>query len=70
MCHMDEYLFGKSNKIKQILFQTVCHPLWDGASCVPPTKAGTTAVFPCMTMYNHKYYNTKCKYANKNIVVK
>ena len=40
----------------------VCDPLWDGASCVPPTLAGEPAVFPCMTMYNNKLYSPKCEY--------
>ena len=38
----------------------VCEPLWDGASCVPATTVGNHAVFPCMTMYNHKFYDTSC----------
>ena len=42
--------------------QTVCHPLWDGASCVPPTIAGEATSFPCMTMYNNKLYSAKCEY--------
>jgi len=38
--------------------EVLCPPLWDAASCIPPTLAGYTAVFPCMTMYNNKYYDT------------
>ena len=26
---------------------------------MPPTMASKTAVFPCMTMYNNKYFDTK-----------
>lgn len=29
----------------------VCAPKWDDAACLPPTLAGETAVFPCMSMY-------------------
>merc|ERR1719342_2006224 len=36
--------------------QNVCQPFWDQASCVPPTLANTTAVFPCMRMFNSKPY--------------
>jgi len=38
--------------------QEVCEPLWDGASCVPATSVGEHAIFPCMTMYDHKFYDT------------
>jgi len=38
--------------------EEVCEPLWDGASCVPATSVGAHAIFPCMTMYNHKFYDT------------
>jgi len=38
--------------------EEVCEPLWDGASCVPATTVGSHAVFPCMNMYNHKFYDT------------
>ena len=38
------------------IFQSVCPPLWDGASCLPPTPAGDLAVIPCMRMYNGEYY--------------
>ena len=40
--------------------QEVCEPLWDGASCVPATSVGEHAIFPCMTMYDHKFYDTAC----------
>ncbi|XP_023329104.1 diuretic hormone receptor isoform X2 [Eurytemora carolleeae] len=35
-----------------------CFPYWDGASCIPPTLEGETAVWPCMEMYGDKYYTT------------
>ena len=39
----------------------MCSPFWDNASCVPPTLAGQTAVFPCMKMYREKRYSQQCK---------
>ena len=42
-------------------FQSVCPPMWDGASCVPPTLEGEDAVFPCMTLFNCKLYDVNCK---------
>jgi len=37
--------------------QNTCPPKWDNASCIPPTLAGETAVFPCMTVYNGETYS-------------
>jgi len=37
--------------------KSVCPPMWDGASCVPPTLEGEDAVFPCMTLFNCKLYD-------------
>ena len=34
----------------------MCGPLWDNASCIPPTLASTAAVFPCMETYNGRRY--------------
>lgn len=36
--------------------QNVCGPMWDNASCIPPALADTTAVFPCMRMYEGRWY--------------
>jgi len=49
--------------------QRVCPPTWDGASCIPPTPAGATAVFPCMASafgisYSPEYNATKDCLAN------
>ena len=51
---------GILNTKKSFEIQEVCEPLWDGASCVPATSVGAHAIFPCMTMYNHKFYDTAC----------
>ena len=45
--------------------QVVCGPFWDNASCVPPTEAGHEAVFPCMTMFAGKLYNTQGESASQ-----
>jgi len=37
--------------------ETVCPPKWDNASCIPPTIAGETAVFPCMAVFNGENYS-------------
>jgi corticotropin releasing hormone receptor 1/corticotropin releasing hormone receptor 2 len=34
-----------------------CPPKWDNASCIPPTLAGETAVFPCMAVYDGRTYS-------------
>ena len=34
----------------------MCPPLWDNASCIPPTAGGDTAVLPCMRVYAGQYY--------------
>jgi len=49
--------------------QRLCLPTWDGASCIPPTPAGATAVFPCMSSafgvdYSPEYNATKHCLAN------
>ena len=36
----------------------VCEPKWDNASCVPPSPAGSTAVWPCMLMFNNSLFDT------------
>ena len=41
--------------------QAVCAPTWDGASCIPPTLAGHTAILPCMNSYEGVFYSPKCK---------
>ena len=33
--------------------------MWDGASCLPPTLESSRAVFPCMTVFNQQFYNTR-----------
>jgi hypothetical protein len=38
------------------IFQSLCPPLWDGASCLPPTPTGHLAVIPCMRMNDGEYY--------------
>ena len=45
-----------------ILLQGVCPPKWDNASCIPPTLAGETAVFPCMAVFNGETYSPHCKF--------
>ena len=30
--------------------------MWDNASCIPPALADTTAEFPCMRMYEGRWY--------------
>ena len=40
----------------------MCPPLWDNASCIPPTAGGDTAVLPCMRMYAGQYYDAGSKY--------
>ena len=47
------------------LYQPACGPFWDNASCVPPTAAGHSAVFPCMTMFAGKLYNTQGESASQ-----
>jgi len=37
--------------------EAVCPPKWDNASCIPPTMAGETAVFPCMAVFNGETYS-------------
>ena len=44
-----------------LISQAVCAPIWDGASCLPPTLAGHTAVLPCMTFYDGVFYSPECK---------
>merc|ERR1711874_434175 len=39
--------------------KAVCPPMWDGASCLPPTLESSRAVFPCMTVFNQQFYNTR-----------
>ena len=41
-------------------FQVICPPIWDGASCFPPTPAGHTAVLPCMDNFDGTFYSPKC----------
>ena len=36
--------------------EKVCGPLWDNASCIPPTPSGQTAVLPCMRMFQGTAY--------------
>ena len=43
--------------------QDVCSPMWDGASCLPPTMAGDTAVLPCMNSYTHSPGFITCSYS-------
>ena len=43
------------------ILQAVCPPTWDGASCLPPTLAGNTAILPCMTFYDGVFYSSECK---------
>eukprot|EP00090_Calanus_glacialis_P008808 TRINITY_DN17144_c0_g1_i1.p1 TRINITY_DN17144_c0_g1~~TRINITY_DN17144_c0_g1_i1.p1 ORF type:complete len:483 (-),score=95.59 TRINITY_DN17144_c0_g1_i1:231-1679(-) len=43
--------------LPELTNKSVCSPFWDNASCVPPTLAGQTAVFPCMKMYREKRYS-------------
>ena len=45
-----------------VYLQAVCPPLWDGASCVPPTAALDTATFPCMEIFNFQRYDVTRKY--------
>ena len=40
----------------------VCPPLWDGASCVPPTPALGLATFPCMTVFRDQRYDVTREY--------
>ena len=47
--------------------QAACPPMWDGASCFPPTLAGQTAILPCMDNFGGTFYSPKCKLTNKNI---
>ena len=49
------------SKCKKSYFQAVCPPMWDGASCLPPTLAGHTALLPCMTFYDGVFYSPQCK---------
>jgi len=37
--------------------EAVCPPKWDNASCIPPTMAGETAVFPCMSVFKGETYS-------------
>jgi len=37
--------------------QAVCPPMWDGASCIPLTLAGDTAVLPCMDSFKGVKYS-------------
>jgi len=37
--------------------QAVCPPMWDGASCIPLTFAGNTAILPCMDSYQGVKYS-------------
>ena len=41
--------------------QDVCPPMWDGASCLPPTLAGHTAVLPCMNSFDGVFYSPECE---------
>ena len=46
-------------KWQEYLFlQIAFPPKWDNASCIPPTLAGETAVFPCMAVFNGETYST------------
>ena len=56
-----EELFFPKHFVFMPTFQDVCPPLWDGASCLPPTLAGHTAILPCMESYQGIYYSPKCK---------
>ena len=38
---------------------TVCAPEWDDASCVPPSPAGSTAVWPCMQIFPNNLFDTR-----------
>ena len=42
--------------------QAVCPPMWDGASCIPLTFAGNTAILPCMDSYLGVKYSALCEY--------
>ena len=48
-------------KFVENISQAVCAPTWDGASCIPPTLAGHTAILPCMNSYEGVFYSPKCK---------
>ena len=45
--------------------EAVCPPTWDGASCLPPTLAGHTAVIPCMSFYDGVFYSSECESMTK-----
>ena len=55
------YVDNDNGKYNFFIFQSVCAPIWDGASCLPPTLAGHTAVLPCMTFYDGVFYSPECK---------
>ena len=49
------------NSCQHSCFQNICPPIWDGASCVPPTPESETAVFPCMRIFNYQLYDVSCR---------
>ena len=52
-------LFALSSSEKYFSSQNTCPPVWNGASCSPPTAESDVAVFPCMTLYNCKLYDVQ-----------
>jgi len=46
-------------ELDKVADQAVCAPVWDGASCIPPTLAGNTAILPCMNSYEGIFYSPK-----------
>ena len=49
-------------EISNSKYQAVCPPMWDGASCIPLTFAGNTAILPCMDSYQGVKYSALCEY--------
>ena len=43
--------------------------MWDGASCIPLTFAGNTAILPCMDSYQGVKYSALCEYFILNMVL-
>ncbi|GFQ88830.1 diuretic hormone receptor [Trichonephila clavata] len=47
-----------SHIINSLVLDDYCNTTWDGLSCWPPTKAGTTVIIKCMEFLNRVPYDT------------
>ena len=64
-----EMIIQNLKSIYAMFVQAVCGPLWDNASCIPPTLASTAAVFPCMETYNGRRYPACGESVLKNVKI-